>query len=356
MDEFPMPPPLRIACLGLHHDHVWSNLEELAHITGAELVGAADPNPPLLEKVAGLYGCPTFADYDELLDTTTPDAVYVFAGNRTGASLTTAALERGLHAFVEKPMAADLAGAEAMLAAAESRDLRLMINWPFAWWPALQEAIRRANQGDIGRLWQVRYRAAHQGPRELGCSDYFCDWLYDEQENGAGALMDYCCYGTVLARVLLGLPESVSGTKARLVKNDIAVDDNAILVMHYPDALATTEASWTQIGNLTAYNTTLYGEAGTILVEPPGEVQPGGKLILATADDQSGTEQSIPEPGPTSRNGSAHFIHLLQKPDANIHPLCAPQACRDGQAILQAGLTATNSGNREQISPSAASH
>ena len=70
-----------------------------------------------------------------------------------------------------------------------------------------------AQAGEIGQLWQVKYRAAHQGPVELGCSRQFCEWLYDEELNGAGALMDYCCYGAVLAEVLLGKPDQVTGIK-----------------------------------------------------------------------------------------------------------------------------------------------
>ena len=38
-----------------------------------------------------------------------------------------------------------------------------------------------AQAGEIGQLWQVKYRAAHQGPVELGCSPQFWEWLYDEE-------------------------------------------------------------------------------------------------------------------------------------------------------------------------------
>ncbi len=40
----------RIITLGLHHDHVWSNLEELAATGRAELAGAADTDVELLGK------------------------------------------------------------------------------------------------------------------------------------------------------------------------------------------------------------------------------------------------------------------------------------------------------------------
>src|SRR5262249_6574529 len=155
-----------------------------------------------------------------------------------GVRLTELAAAKRLHVLVEKPMAADLAGADRMLAAVRRAGARLMVNWPFAWWPQMQHALRLARDGELGNLWQVKYRAAHAGPREIGCSPYFCEWLYDPRRNGAGALMDYCCYGAALARCLLGVPARVSAVAGRFVKEDILVEDNAVLVMTYPHGLA----------------------------------------------------------------------------------------------------------------------
>ncbi len=327
----------RIAVLGLHHDHIWSNLEELGALEHGELVAAADPNGPLLEKVKGLYpGCETYEEYAPMLDAINPGAVYVFGSNRVSAELSAMALRRGIHVMVEKPMAADLAGAEDMLAAAGESRARLMINWPFAWWPQLQKAIAMAQDGAIGRLWQVKYRAAHEGPRELGCSEFFCDWLYDAHLNGAGALMDYCCYGSALACVLLGKPEKVSGVTGLLCKKDIEVEDNAIFTMTYPNAFATTEASWTQVGKLTAYNVTILGERGTMTVAPRG----GGLLTMATAEDPEGSVVEVPGPEPHLRSASAHFLWGIESGEPFME-LCSASIGRDGQAILEAGLASS---------------
>ena len=331
----------KIGVLGLHHDHVWSNLDELARLDNATLVGAADPSPELRAKYEAAHGGTTHADYANLLDSAELDAVYIFASNKTSEDLAVMACERGIHCLVEKPMAATLAGADKMLAATEAAGVRLMINWPFAWWPQLRAAIDAARAGEIGQLWQVKYRAAHEGPKELGCSPQFCDWLYDAELNGAGALMDYCCYGSVLARVLLGSPASVSGVKLNTgFKPDLPLEDNAILVLSYPQALATTEASWTQIGKLTAYTTVLYGSSGTLMVEPRG----GGQLIKATADCPEGEPLPVPPAPPELRDASSHFLHLIENPEAAIHPLCEARACRDAQEILEAGLIAAREG------------
>ena len=333
---------LRIGVLGLHHDHVWGNLEELARLGDqAELVGAADPHPELRDQYGAHYGGDTFPDYEEFLDKEELDAVYIFASNKVSEDLVVMACERGLHCLVEKPMAATLSGADRMLAAAEKAGVRLMINWPFAWWPQMQHALNIAQAGEIGHLWQVKYRAAHEGPVELGCSKFFCDWLYDEQLNGAGALMDYCCYGSLLAQVLLGAPSSVTGVKLSTgLKPDLKLEDNAILVMSYPHAIATTEASWTQIGKLTAYTTAIYGSEGTLMVEP----RVGAALLKATAETPEGAEVVVPELAPEMATASAHFFHLIANPESPVHPLCDARNGRNAQEILEAGLTAARDG------------
>ncbi len=331
----------RIGILGLHHDHVWGNVEELSRLQNAEIIAAADHNPELLQKFSETYGAAkTYDSYDALLDNEELTAVYIFGSNKLSEDLTIAACQRGLHCLVEKPMAATLAGAEKMLEAARANNVRLVINWPFTWWPQLRQAITLANAGDIGQIWQVKYRAAHQGPVELGCSSYFCDWLYDAELNGAGALMDYCCYGSILARVILGTPASVTGVKLRTgLKPDLSLEDNAILVMNYENAIATTEASWTQIGKITSYTTAIYGSEGTYFVEPNHE----GKLIKATLEDPDGSEVHVPETAPDIVTASSHFLHLIENPEAEVHPLCEMGNCRDAQAILEAGLKSTES-------------
>lgn len=331
---------LRVGVLGLTHDHVWDNLPDLVRSPLGELTAAADPNDDLLERVRSEFGCPrTFRDYDEMLEQVELDAVYVYADNAMGAELAEWAASRGLHVMVEKPMAADLEGADRMLAAAREAGVQLMVNWPFAWWPGLQKAMTMALTGGIGALLGVRYRAAHEGPKEIGCSRHFYEWLYDPDLNGAGALMDYCCYGAALARHLLGVPNRVVAVAGRLHKQYIEVEDNAVIVMQYPHAIAVAEASWTQVGHLTSYVTAIYGSEGTLLVEPGAK----GRVLLATREEPDGREVEVPPLPDDMRSATAFFLSRIAdgKP---IDGLCSAEVGRDAQEILEAGLIAAAEG------------
>ena len=334
----------RIGALGLTHDHIWGNLNDLAALPSGTLVAAADPHPELLDKIESEYGCPhVFASAEELLDAVDLDAVFVFGDNASGAEAAIMAAERGLHVMVEKPMAADLDGAVRMLAAARMAGVELMINWPFAWMPALHKALEMAHTGEIGEIFSVKYRAAHCGPKALGCTPYFYNWLYDAELNGAGALMDYCCYGAALTRYLAGMPSRVTGVAGQLQQEYITVEDNAVIVMQSPRAISISEASWTQIGHLTSYVTTIYGSQGTIVVERSSKEHRKGRVTLATHEHDNGIELDVPALPAEMQNGSAYFLHRIQTGQPT-EGLCHPRIGRDAQEILEAGLVSAHTG------------
>ncbi|MEX2581312.1 MAG: Gfo/Idh/MocA family oxidoreductase [Verrucomicrobiales bacterium] len=346
-----MPTPLiRIGILGLHHDHVWTVLDEIAEIDGMEAVAAADPHVELREKFSGKTACPVYVDPQELLDREGGlDAVFLYGDNRSGSRLAIEAMDRGLHAMVEKPMAANAADADLMLKAAERNGVRLMINWPFAWWYQLQHALRLCLEGDIGTLWMVKYRAAHEGIVRMGHSRYFADWAEDRERSGGGAMTDYCCYGALLAKVLLGMPESVSGLWGNFFRPDLDVEDNAVISLKYPRAMAVAEASWTQHGKLGSYTPIIYGETGSILVEPRN----GGRLFRADLNQPKGVEIPVPEPEEHLRGTCRHFRWILENPQASLFSLCDPRHCRDGNAITDAGAESA-SGDSRLVPPRAA--
>lgn len=333
--------PVRLGLLGLHHDHIWGNLKDLSETDGLRVVAYADHHAALRERAAGHFPeAEGHGSYEALLARHDLDAVFIFASNRLGEELAVAACERGWHVLVEKPMASTLAGADRMLSSARAHRVRLMVNWPIAWMPGYQEALRLAASGFIGELWQVKYRAAHAGPRELGCSVYFCEWLYDPALNGGGALLDYGCYGAALSRALLGTPQAVTAVTLGGLKSGLSAEDNAVLLFQYPRALGIAEASWTQSGDLTSYVAAIHGSKGTLLAEP------GGRLLLANAEHPEGRELEAPRPPPHLASATSHFLHLIRDPGAECFSLCHPVVGRDAQAMLEAALRSAREGRR----------
>ena len=316
------------------------------------MVAAAEPSPRLRERLAREHGSVALhPSYDALFERTDLDAVLIFADNRAAAELGVRALGRGLPALVEKPMAADLAGAKALLAAARASGLPLMVNWPTAWRPALRYGVSLTLAGRVGEPVQLGHRGGHAGPQEFGCSEEFSAWLYDPVRNGGGALVDYCGYGAVLARVLLGRPRAVTAVTARLRKPDLRAEDTAVVVLRYPRAVAVLEASWTQVGAEPALGMVVYGDTGTLIVHQPratreGETVGPGRVQVVTA---TGSEFLEPPPLPGSeRDGPTFFLTCLREGRA-VEGLCAPDVGRDVQEILEAAQQASGGGREVEL-------
>ena len=335
---------MKFGVIGLSHDHVWDVLPELAENENAELVAATSLQTPLLNRAKKEYDVNVYTDSQEMAASEQLDAVLIYGNNRSGAEEAVKALERGWHVLIEKPLAADLAGANALLQAADSEGKRLMVNWPITWWPQVQQAMAMAQTGEIGEIWQIRYRAAHQGPREMGASEHFCDWLYDPNRNGGGALLDYCCYGAVLSRVLMGRPHYVTAVSGQLLKTDLDAEDNAVLLMQYPQGISIAEASWTQVDKMTNYRTIIYGSKGTLLAEPDK-----GRLLLATEKRPEGEEVRIMDQEEHLLGPITHFLHGI-KSEQSFHPLCRAGYCRDVQEILELGMESASTGKCVSLS------
>ncbi len=325
---------VRVAVVGLVHDHVWKLLEQFAASGRAELVAAVDPNAPLTERARRELGFQhALARMDDLWSLR-PEAILCCTANRDTADVVEQAAAHGVPVMVEKPLAANLAQARRIAAAAKR--VPVMCNWPVAWDANIRHALDLARGDSLGSLYTMRYRAAHRGPREEGMSQYFWSWLYDAEQNGAGALIDYCCYGSALAALVLGLPTSVTAVKGRLVKTDIPVEDNAIILMQYPTAFALAEACWTQAGNRPGGLQILGHRAGLIIE--------GGRLLRVDQEHGQGAPVQVPPLPEGERNGPEYFLHCL---DRGVEPagLVSWQIGLDAQRILEAGLLASRSGS-----------
>jgi predicted dehydrogenase len=332
---------------GMIHDHVWKMLPQFLKIPGLKIVGGADPNRPLREKLRKEFGVTAlFEKPADLFDQVEADGVLVCDSNAGGVPIVEAAAARGLHAFVEKPMAATAEGARRMLAASRRHKTRLMVNWPIAWTPAVVHALDLVRAGKIGHVFHARIHMAHQGPKEAGCTPYFWKWLYDEKLNGAGALVDYCGYGAAVMATLWGKPKQVLGVAGTLAKPNFPVDDNAMIVGVWPKRTALSQASWTQ--NPDFHDMLFLGVRGTLETvrgkliythTKPGEFSHWG------ADRLNRREVPLPKLPPGRRNGPEHFIHALRTRTAFMD-LCSAETGVAAQEILSAGLKSEKTGRR----------
>jgi scyllo-inositol 2-dehydrogenase (NADP+) len=147
---------------------------------------------------------------------------------------------------------------------AEEAHIKLMVNYWNAWVAPTHEIFRRVYGGELGPVQKILVEYGHQGPREIGVSKEFAAWLYDPVKNGGGAVIDFGCYGAEWALWLKGRPAAVYARTLKLkTGQQNRVDDDALIVLEYPDATAIIQASWDWPYNKGQVE--VYGRKGSLL-------------------------------------------------------------------------------------------
>jgi predicted dehydrogenase len=135
-----------------------------------------------------------------------------------------------------------------MAALASQYHIRILTNYETTWYGSNQQVYEMIHaQKAIGNIRKMVVHDGHQGPIEIGCSPDFLKWLTDPAKNGAGALVDFGCYGANLMTWLMEGKTPIAVTAiTRHYKPDLypKVDDDATILLEYPGATGLIEASW----------------------------------------------------------------------------------------------------------------
>ncbi|GAB4041284.1 Gfo/Idh/MocA family protein [Spirosoma gilvum] len=317
----PAKKPLRVGVVGLVHDHVNGIMNKAFKQkaqTDIEIVGIAEPNRELAEKLAKRFGFslalvyPTVA---EMLDKTKPEAVTDFSRIVDHKKTVDLCAPRGIHVMVEKPLATSFADAKQMEALARKHNIQLLTNYETTWYGSNHKAYAIANTDkSIGDVRKIVVHDGHQGPKEIGVSKEFFEWLTDPVTNGAGALFDFGCYGANLSTWFMHnqRPLSVLAVTQQ-IKPDIhpKVDDEATIILTYPKTQTIIQGSWNwPFGRK---DMEVYGQTGYVFTLD------GTRMRVRMKDDKSdqtteATQADAPSGDPFAY--LAKLIHGETKPDA----------------------------------------
>lgn len=136
--------PLRVVVVGCGHQGT-SHAISYKNNPGVEVVGVVSRGEKSRNALsAKLGGCPTFSDHVSAIEACKPDAVCVATYPETHAEICLHALERGCHIFVEKPLATNMADAEAVVALARAKGLQVVVGYILQQHPAWNLFVERA--------------------------------------------------------------------------------------------------------------------------------------------------------------------------------------------------------------------
>lgn len=283
--------PVRFAIIGLTHDHAGGFIPRIHDTPGVQLTGIVEPKAELAARYAKRFKLDTnlfYSTLEDLLAKTNIQAVATFTSTFEHRRVVEMCAPKHIHVMMEKPLAVNMEHARAIRAAAKNGNIQIIVNYETTWYPANQAAYALVQHHEIGDLRKIVVHDGHRGPKEIGCSNDFLEWLTDPALNGAGALTDFGCYGADLVTWLMNGQRPVSVTAVTShIKPDVypKVEDEATIVITYPKAQAILQASWNW--PFDRKDMEIYGQTGYVLV-------PRRDLLRVRINGTAETERNAP--------------------------------------------------------------
>ncbi|HEX4544462.1 MAG TPA: Gfo/Idh/MocA family oxidoreductase [Candidatus Acidoferrum sp.] len=338
----------RLAIIGLDHDHVWGLIQDLAAEPNAELVAIADARPALVNQAKPKVstGVKFYSDYVQMLDEAKPEVVIVTTENDRHLEILRECAKRHIHYSTEKPMATNAADAREMERLANQAGIKVMVNYWNAWVAPTHDLFHRVRAGQVGAVQKIIVQYGHAGPKEIGVSQYFADWLYDPIKNGGGAIMDFGCYGAEWALWLKGRPARVSAIAGKLkVEQHNKVDDDATIVLDYPDGTVIIEASWNWPYSMGQVQ--VFGPKGSLLAT-------GKDLFFRPANDNGvkigleGERIALEAPARETSNPISYFVDCIRN-DKPIEDPLSTKLNVQVMEILDAARESIRTGKQQEL-------
>ncbi len=308
---------VRIGIVGLVHGHVEGLLWQSTQRADLKIVGIYDPDRALFDRLAAKYKLDPalyHTSLAEMLDAAKPEAVGVMTSIKDHRMVADACAPRGVHMLFEKPLAFSNDDARHIATLAAKHGVLALTNYETSWYASLREAKRLVDSGDRAPIRKMVFRHGHKGPKEIGCSPEFLAWLTDPAQNGGGAVVDFGCYGAVLSTWLMcgERPTSITATTATLKPLIYPrVDDDATIILTYPTATATIQASW--VWTHDNKEADIYTERGSI--------HAGKWDDLAVRDENGPLKPIKPKPKPADLENEWTYLRQVVRGKCAVDPL-----------------------------------
>ncbi len=149
-----------------------------------EFVGLCDINPGRLEYARDYMGvaCPTFTDFEKMVNETNPDLVIVTTKDSTHHEYIIKGLDMGCDVLTEKPLTTDEDKCQAILDAERRSNNKLIVGFNYRWGPYLTKIKELLQSGAIGKVKSVDF---HWYLNTYHGASYFRRWHGLRQAGGS---------------------------------------------------------------------------------------------------------------------------------------------------------------------------
>lgn len=272
------PKPVRVGVAGMTHGHVGQVFDCIGKQNEVEIVGFAEPDKELAMRLLKQHNLPDslwFPTLDALIAKTKPQAVCAFNSIFEHLEVVKTCAPKGIHVVVEKPLAVNTTHLKQMQDLVAKYKIHLLTNYETTWYSShakMWDLVKKEQA--LGSIRKVVIMDGHRGPIEIGCAKEFTNWLTDPVQNGGGAIIDFGCYGADIMTWLMDGQKPISVTAVtQQLKPSVypKVDDEATIILTYPNCQAILQASWNW--PFDRKDTELYGTKGILVANKESKMK-----------------------------------------------------------------------------------
>jgi predicted dehydrogenase len=201
------------------------------HSIGVQSLSAYDAAPAAREAAAAQF---PYAKIASTLEAALDGAQGVIVGTPPDSHLAIArmAVERGQHLMIEKPLTQTVDGVEAVLRAADAKNLRVLTAYQWRYWPPMLLVEQLLKDGRIGAVRAGRTEYAYHLPQHRYPGRDYRQFYMAQAKQGGGCVLDES-HAIDYMRWLLGEIVEVSAVVDRVSSLEIDTDDIADLTVRF---------------------------------------------------------------------------------------------------------------------------
>ncbi len=237
--------------------------EAIGLTDGAKLVAVCRSDRGNCAQAEERFGVPCEPSYDALLARSDIDAISICSPSGLHAAQAIAAARAGKHVLVEKPMALNLADADAMIEACREAGVWLAVALQRRTTPMFQAVREAIVAGELGKLVLGTVNVPYQRTAAYYES---ADWRGTWGMDGGGALMNQGIHLVDLLVWFMGDPVDVRAHGTTLV-HQIEVEDCVTASLRFANGALGTIVATTAAAPGFPHRVEIYGDRGGVQIE-----------------------------------------------------------------------------------------
>lgn len=198
-----------------------------------ELVAVSDVNVELGQQRANELKCAFYANHRAMLADMQPDVAVIITPHTFHAPIAIDCFDAGCHVLVEKPIAVEVAEADAMIEAADKAGRLLAVNFQQRYRPEVRAAYKLIQGGQLGAIQHVDMTVVW-----TRTTRYFkhSAWRGTWKGEGGGVLLNQAPHNLDLICHLIGMPSRLVAWTRNLL-HPIETEDTVQAMLEWPNSL-----------------------------------------------------------------------------------------------------------------------